>query len=116
MTAFPLPQYVQDSFERRRQARALRIRPCGAGVGRGLTCGTYPARPYPRGWRCATHAPAAQTPDPALTLKALRTRAGLDPDAFNVGRTVLDQRAEDSGRRVSSARRAAARGQVGGHA
>lgn len=107
---FTPPQRVLDSFERRRQALASRIRPCGAGVGRGLTCGVYPARPYPRGWRCSTHAPADQIPDPARTLDALRAAAGLRPEAFAVGRTVVDNRAEDSGRRVSSARRAAARG------
>lgn len=86
------------------------MRACGDGIGDGRRCGARPARPYPRGWRCQTHAPAALTPDPARTLAGLRAAAGLRAESFAVGRTVVDNRAESSGRRVSAARRAAARG------
>lgn len=115
MPDFPLPQRVQESFERRRQATAARLdHGCGAGTAEGQKCDKRPAVPYPRGWRCSEHAPPEQPVDPERTLTALRDKAGIRPDAMNVGRTVLDARAEDSGRRVSSARRAAARGTVGG--
>jgi len=114
---FQVPAYVAESMERRRLANAARLtHGCGAGVGRGLTCENRPAVLYPRGWRCSTHSPARVVPDPARTLAGLREAAGLRAESFTVGRTVLDNRAESKGQRVSSARRAAARGTVGGDA
>lgn len=73
---FTPPQSVLDSMERRRLADAAPlIQPCGDGVGRGLTCGNRPARLYPRGWRCRSHAPgSAVLPDPTRALAALQAR------------------------------------------
>lgn len=108
---FPLPADVQASFAMRaRCERKRQARPCGEGVGGGRTCGAEPTRLFPFGARCGEHSPPPHVPDPNCTLSALRAAAGLRVDAFAVGRTVLDERAESSGRRVSSARRRAARG------
>lgn len=49
---FEVPQSVLDN-QRKRALASRRPQPCGAGVGRGLTCGKYPAALYPRGRRCA---------------------------------------------------------------
>lgn len=71
-----------------------------------------PARPYKGGTFCDRHAPQPTnpTPDPALSLAGIRIAAGIRADAtFLPAHTVLDRRAEDSGRRVSGARRRAAR-------
>ena len=109
MAMFELPQRVQESIERRARAGA-RTRVC-----------VYDDCPEPaararggRAARCLEHDaqefPAPVIPDPTRTLSGLRAAAGLRAEAFSVGRTVLDTRAEAKGQRVSSARRAAARG------
>lgn len=54
MTAYPVPAFVRDNIQRRVLATD-RPMPCGDGIGGGRTCGTYPARLYPRGWRCEQH-------------------------------------------------------------
>jgi hypothetical protein len=54
---FTPPDYVENNRLKRAQAR--RPQPCGAGIGRGLTCGKYPAVLYPCGRRCAACAAAA---------------------------------------------------------
>lgn len=107
--AFTEPQHVRDNRQRRAMAR--RPRPCGEGVGRGLTCDEYPAVLYARGLRCERHAPSPvpPKPDPERTLDGLRRAAGLRTDVQPGQSTVLDDRAEASGKRVSVARRAAAR-------
>lgn len=72
-------------------------------------CGCWPARLYPAGWRCPDCTPAVcagraepPTPDPELTLDALRKAAGL-VYGFRATDTALnDDRAIASGRRRSS--------------
>jgi hypothetical protein len=54
---FNPPAYVESNRLKRAQAR--RPQPCGAGIGRGLTCGKYPTVLYPCGHRCASCAQAA---------------------------------------------------------
>lgn len=54
--------------------------------------------------------PDPPVPDSTRTLRALRERAGLRTDPTPAFRTVSDERAESKGQRVSSARRAVARG------
>lgn len=66
---------------------------------------------YAGGRFCQDHAPRPgnPTPDPTRTLGGLREAAGIRSDAtFLPSHTVLDQRAIDSGRRVSGTRRRAA--------
>lgn len=55
MTTYEIPQSVKDNAARR--ALSSQPRPCGDGIGNGLTCGATPARLFPTGWRCATHDP-----------------------------------------------------------
>lgn len=50
MNEFDLPQSVRANQQRRALAR--RPQPCGAGIGRGLTCEKYGTHLYPCGWRC----------------------------------------------------------------
>jgi hypothetical protein len=54
---FNSPAYVESNRLKRAQAR--RPQPCGAGIGRGLICGKYPAVLYPCGRRCVSCAAAA---------------------------------------------------------
>jgi hypothetical protein len=107
---YEVPQSVQDNLRARARARS-RQRPCvydhcsnPAAVARGggaAMCLECDRREYPN---------PPPTPDPARTLNGLRAAAGLRSDAFAIGRTVLDVRAEAKGQRVSTARRAQARG------
>ena len=75
----------------------------------GLDKCDNPARLYPRGWRCAPHAPQPvnPTPDPALTLDGLREAAGLSKDmtpTASASYAAVDSRAIASGRRRSNPR------------
>ena len=110
MTAYALPASVQDNIAARQAARQTH-RPCAA-----PDC-AEPARhrcSSVGGSYCTVHWRSLGTtvprPDPARTLDGLRAAAGLRLDQAPGFRTILDERAEKSGKRVSAARRAAARG------
>ena len=111
---FQVPQYVLDNQVARHRARQARLnRTCCYD-----TCNQPAARARGgRAARCLQHDleefGEPIIPDPTRTLAALRAKAGLRPDAVTIGRTVLDTRAETKGQRVSSARRAQARGDAG---
>jgi hypothetical protein len=109
---FQVPSYVFDSMERRAQASQPRtcircpqpaLRARGGGASRCEQHDIQEFGPLP-------------VPDPARTLDALRARAGIRPDAFRTGQTSFDRNAQAKGQQVSAARRAQARGQVGGEA
>ncbi len=110
MTVFEVPAAVQASIDRR--ARAAQPLNCAYGC-------PWPARLYPCGARCDDHAPWAERglPEPGSGAygEQLRAERGFKTDT-PLAPTVLDERAEKSGKRVSAARRALARGQVGGEA
>lgn len=84
----------------------------------GLDKCENPARLFPRGWRCAPHAPQPVNPepDPALTLDGLREAAGLPLNVVPTDSSsyaAVDARAIASGkRRASAASQAAARATV----
>lgn len=85
---------------------------CSGEAGHCGQPGVHACARYGGVW-CDTHwdqLPLTRTvPDPDRTADAIRERAGLRPQAPGF-RTVLDDRAEAKGQRVSAARRAAARG------
>jgi hypothetical protein len=76
----------------------------------GEVCGASPSRPYLTGDRCAAHTPAALagrpecSPDPALTLDALRLAAGIAVDSAPPASAsaLTDNRAIASGKRRAS--------------
>jgi hypothetical protein len=75
-STFTEPDYVLQNRQKRALA-AGRPQPCGAGVGRGLTCQAFPSRLFVVGHRCSAHEPQPinPTPDPTRTAAALRPRA-----------------------------------------
>lgn len=111
MATFEVPQFVLENQAARHRARQARLlRTCCYD-----DCNQPAARARGgRAARCLEHdleefGPPV-VPDPTRTLAALRAKAGLRPDAFHIGRTSFDVKAEAKGQRVSSARRAQARG------
>lgn len=71
----------------------------------GAYCGNTPTRLYQNGRYCQAHAPATlagrtvPTPDPELTLDAMRDRARLRYTYRPADTALIDQRAVASGRR-----------------
>lgn len=94
MADFAVPAHVEQNVERRRHADDARDE----------------QRRLSAELRRLRETPDPPIPDPTRTLAALREKAGLRIDPTPAFRTVSDERAEAKGQRVSSARRAASRG------
>lgn len=98
---FTEPQTVLDN-QRKRILASSRPQPCGAGVGRGLTCGKYPASLYPRGRRCADCATAEGLVvgrAPGAYPELLQERRAAGQYRTTSLPTIIDVKAEASGKR-----------------